>query len=141
MKCVECECKNLWKQNLTPSIGWTFIYSTIILWPCPRHMEVPRPGNFLNPSCSCNLHHSYGNTSSFNPLHWARDWTCTSAVAWATAVRFLTYCATVETPLSSHLFNISFFLYKGWISVNFLYAHYHTFRINRAYAIKGFTSP
>ena len=36
---------------------------------------------------------------SFNPLHWARDWTCTSTVTQAAAVKFLTHCTTVGTPI------------------------------------------
>ena len=35
---------------------------------------------------------------SFNPLCWARDWTCAFVATWAIAVRFLTYCATLGTP-------------------------------------------
>ena len=34
-----------------------------------------------------------------NPLCWAGDWTCTSAVSWAIVIRFLAYCVTVWTPL------------------------------------------
>ena len=56
----------------------------------------------LSSSCdlcpSCNLCRSCSNTGSFNPLHLARDWTHTSAVAWATAVGSLTHCATEGTP-------------------------------------------
>ena len=51
-------------------------------------MEVPGQG--LNLSRSCDLcRHSCGSTRSFNPLHWAGEWTCVSAMIWATAVRFL----------------------------------------------------
>ena len=38
------------------------------------------------------------NTEPFNPLHWARDWTHASVVAWAAAVGFLIHCAIVGTP-------------------------------------------
>lgn len=37
-------------------------YLGAIPWP----VEFPDQGS--HPSCSCNLHHSYGNTGSFNPL-------------------------------------------------------------------------
>ena len=49
----------------------------------------------LNLSHSCDLCHSFSNTRSFNPLHWARDWTHASTVTWAAAVGFLTHCATL----------------------------------------------
>ena len=54
-------------------------------------------GQGLNPSCSCNLCHSGSNAGYFNPLYLAGDGTHASAVTWATAVRFLTHCATVGT--------------------------------------------
>ena len=53
-------------------------------------------GQRLNLSHSCELHHSCGNTRSFNPLHWARNQTHTSAATQATAVRFFTDCTTAE---------------------------------------------
>ena len=34
----------------------------------------------------------------FNPLSWARDWTCTSTVTQIAAVGVLTQCATAGTP-------------------------------------------
>ena len=61
------------------------------------------PGQVLNPSRSCNLDPSCSNARSFNPLHPARDQTHTSAVTWAAAVRFLTYCTTAGTPRSLSL--------------------------------------
>ena len=46
----------------------------------------------------CDLHCSCNNARSFNPLCWARNRTCTSAVTWAPAVEFSTYCAIAGTP-------------------------------------------
>ena len=54
-------------------------------------------GQGLTLSCSCKLCHSCGHTGSFNSLSQAWEWTHTSVGTWATAVGFLTYCATVET--------------------------------------------
>lgn len=51
----------------------------------------------LNPSHSCDLYQSHGNTKYFNPLCKAEDWIYTSTVTWAIAVRFLTPCITVGT--------------------------------------------
>ena len=48
-------------------------------------------GQGLNPSWSCDLLHSCSNARSFNPLHWTKDVTHTSAVTWATAVGSLTH--------------------------------------------------
>ena len=42
--------------------------------------------------------HSFSNAKSFNTLGQARNWTHASTATWATAVRFLTHCATVGTP-------------------------------------------
>ena len=56
------------------------------------------PGQGFYLSHSCDLHGSCSITGSFNPLLWAEDRTCTSTVTQATAVRFLTYCATAGTP-------------------------------------------
>ena len=36
--------------------------SWVIFWPHPQHVEIF--GHRLNPSCSCDLHHSRGNTRS-----------------------------------------------------------------------------
>ena len=55
------------------------------------------PSQGSNPSGSCDLCLSCGHTGCFNPLCWAKDWTCTSSVTWATAVGFLTHCITVGT--------------------------------------------
>ena len=52
----------------------------------------PGPGIESGPSCDPSS--SCGNTR----LRWAREPTCTSSVTRATAVRFLTYCATAGTP-------------------------------------------
>ena len=40
-----------------------------------------------------------GNTRFFNPLSQAEDWAHTPTATRATVVRFLTHCATVETPI------------------------------------------
>ena len=56
------------------------------------------PGQGLNLSCTCDLHHSCSNAGSFNPLLWARAPNHTSAVIGAAEVRFLTHCATAGIP-------------------------------------------
>ena len=50
-------------------------------------------GQRLNPSHSCDLHHSCSNARSFNSLHQAGHWTCASAVIQAATDGFLTHCA------------------------------------------------
>ena len=50
-----------------------------------------------NLSSSCNLCHSCSNAWPFNTLCQAGDWTQASAVTQATAVVFLTHCATTRT--------------------------------------------
>ena len=55
-------------------------------------------GQGLNPSRSCEQRHSCDSTGAFKPLCWARDWTCTSTVTQATAVRFLTHCTMGGIP-------------------------------------------
>ena len=49
-----------------------------------------------------------------NPLHWARDQTCTSIVTWATAIGSLTHGATVRTPNTlyskRHIINLTIFI-------------------------------
>ena len=56
-------------------------------------------GQGLNLSHNCDPSHSCSNAGSFNPLHQVRDQTYTSTVTWAAAVRFLTHCTTVGTPI------------------------------------------
>ena len=56
------------------------------------------PGQGLNLSPRCDLCHNCGNTESFNPLNWARDWAHTSVGTQVAAVEFLTHSATVGTP-------------------------------------------
>ena len=51
-----------------------------------QHVEFPVQGSDL--SCSCN------NTGSFNPLCWARDWTCILVLQ----EYCQSCCATVGTP-------------------------------------------
>ena len=41
----------------------------------PQHMELLGEGS--DPSHSFDLHHCCGIAQSFNPLCWAREWTCT----------------------------------------------------------------
>ena len=48
-------------------------------------------GQGLNPGHSCNLWCSCGNASSFNPMPWAGNWTCTSIATWATQSYFFQY--------------------------------------------------
>ena len=64
------------------------------------------PSQGLNQSHSCNQSCSCSNARCFNPLHWARNQTCTSAATQAIAVGFLTHCTTAGTPtyLFIHLF-------------------------------------
>ena len=76
------------------------------------------PGQEMNLSCICDLHHSstghsciLGNTGSFNPPHQARDRTHASAVTQAAAVRFLTHCNTTGTPVPSSLKIILVYLF------------------------------
>ena len=62
-------------------------------------MAAPVAWKFLGQGLKgLNLSHSCGNTRSLNPLYWAGDQTCVSAVTRATAVGFLTYCTAVGTP-------------------------------------------
>ena len=56
------------------------------------------PGQGVNPSRSCDLHHSRGNAGSFKPLCCARDQTWASALTGDASVGFLTHCATEGTP-------------------------------------------
>ena len=51
------------------------------------------------------LRHSFGNTRSFNLLHWAGDWTHTSTATGTAAVEFLTHYATAGTLTFSHSIN------------------------------------
>ena len=69
-----------------------------------QHMEVPRPGVESELQVWPTL--QLQQPRSFNPLHWAWDWTCTSAVTQATAVRFLTHCTTAGTPWESSYWKV-----------------------------------
>ena len=77
------------------------------------------PGQGLNPSRSCNLCCSSSSAVSSNPLCWARDQTCTSSVTQATEVRFLTHCATVETPflklIDWLIWELLFLALQSWV--------------------------
>ena len=84
---------------LPPSLlaFFPFLFFFLILWPHPSHISHPShfhiwkfPVQELNPGHSCDLHHSYGHTGSFNPLCGARDRTHTSAATRAAAAGFLT---------------------------------------------------
>ena len=57
-------------------------------------------GQGLNSSHSCDLHCSWSNARSFNPMHRTGNPTCTLATTQATTVRFLTHCAMAGTPIS-----------------------------------------
>ena len=83
-----------WATTRTPI--YLFIYLFIYFYGCIQGIWKFQ-GQGLNLSSSCELCHSRRNTGSFNPLHWVRGWTCTSTPTQATAVRFLTHCATVGT--------------------------------------------
>ena len=65
----------------------------------PWHIKFP--GQRLNLSHSCNLHHNCSNARSFNPLCRARDPTFASTVTRAAAVRFITHWAMEGTLLAS----------------------------------------
>ena len=65
-------------------------------------------GERLNPSHSCNLCCNCSSAGFFNPLHQAGDQTHASPVTCATAVRFLTHCATVRTPKSIKFFLLTY---------------------------------
>lgn len=62
----------------------------LYFWPHMGHMEIPRPRT------------EFELLRSFNSLLRARDWTLTSAVTQAAAVRFLSDHTTVGTPYVSH---------------------------------------
>ena len=71
-----------------------------------QHMEVPKPGikSELHLQAMTQLQQCW----ILNPLQRAGNWTCASTATWATAVRFLTLCATVGTPqvesyMASHI--------------------------------------
>ena len=89
-----------WYQGIKSS----FAFGHVKIWlpsPYPRGRTCSIwefPGQRLNLSCSCDLHHSCHNARSFNPLHQAWYQTHTCAATWVSAVRFLTHCTTVGTP-------------------------------------------
>ena len=75
-------------------VTFSFFYSHIhSIW---KFLGQDLNTNHLCWSCS--------NPRSFNPLHWAREWTCTSNETWATAFGFLTQCTTALIPASYLLF-------------------------------------
>ena len=77
---------------------------TFFMAASPAHGS-PQAGEGLNLSHGCDLSHSCSNTGSWNPLHWARDQTTTSAETPVTAVGFVTHCATEGTPICKCIFN------------------------------------
>ena len=97
-----CQTKILESVKLSFKTEMTIHFrqkSQVILYPCVRtyhslaHGTRKFPGQGLSPS------HSGGNATSFHPLCWAREQTCTTMTG-ATQVRFLTHCAMVGTPTS-----------------------------------------
>ena len=76
----------------------------------PRHMEFLGKGSDLSQSC--------GKAGSFKHTTLARDWTCSSAVTWAVAVRFLTHSATAGTHSS---INFLIFLWIYFIEIELIY--------------------
>ena len=75
-------------------------------------------GQGLSLSHSCDLYHSCSSTRSFNPWLQARDQNPTSPATWASAVRFLTHCTTVETPYAVFL---SYFFIHGATGITYTY--------------------
>ena len=72
-----------------------FLYSSnSVILPSPVHMKVSGPGI----ESKLKLCHSCSNARSFFPLQGAGDQTLVSSVTQATAVRFVTRCATAGTP-------------------------------------------
>ena len=67
-----------------------------LLWLYLRHLEFPGPGIESEPQLQAMP--QLWQCQILNPLCWAGDWTCTSTVTWAAAVRFLIHCTTVGTP-------------------------------------------
>ena len=68
-------------------------------------------GQGLNVSCSCDLQHSWSNTRSCSSPCQARDWTPTSVVTRADAVRFLIPWAVAGRPCQTFPFD---FRYIPW---------------------------
>ena len=81
-----------WRTNLGNSR-----YTISFFFPWLPHGIKKFLGQGLNPSHSCDLCHSSGNTGSFNPLHWAGYWTSTASQA--AVVVFLTQCTKKGTPV------------------------------------------
>ena len=75
-----------------------FFYWVLYFFNGDAHTTWKFPGQGLNLSHSCNLHCSCGTSGSLNPLCSARDGTHTFAVTQATALGFLTHCATTGSP-------------------------------------------
>ena len=85
-------------RPVSQSLQWLWLCFYLFKMPHPWHMEGPRPGTESEPELwpKPQLHQCW----TFNPLWQAGDGTCTSVVSTAAAVGFLTYCATVGTPVS-----------------------------------------
>ena len=89
---------------LTGSLNSTIFQILIFFYFCGQtHGKWKFLGQGLNLSCSCDLCHSCSKAMYFNPLCWARDRTCTSAVTGAPEVSFLTHCPQQELLGSSCL--------------------------------------
>ena len=67
------------------------MYVCMYVWPHSWHMEVPGLGIESKPQLQqCQI---------LNPLCRAGDQTCATTATQATAVRFVTHCATAGTPI------------------------------------------
>ena len=80
-------------------------------------------GQGLNPSRSRDLHDHSSCAVSFNPVHKARDRTCSSTATRATAVRCSTHCATVGTLY------FSIFLWLPYNVQNFSYPQQEEYKL------------
>ena len=114
--CLEIICSDSRWDNTNESyfscVHWAvavcLVLSTLKPYPSSRLHSVNALFFFFLNGCTCawwkfsgqglNLSHSFYNAGSFNPLLQTRDWTCTSAATWVTALGLFTHCATVEIP-------------------------------------------
>lgn len=74
------------KTDLWSSSSYDFLF-LFLFYDCTHGIQ-KFPGQGLNLSHSCDLYHSCGNIRSFSPMEPGPR---------IEAVRFLTYCTTVET--------------------------------------------
>ena len=83
-----------------------FVWHTHSIWKFP--------GQGWHPSCSCDLHHSFSNTSPFNPLRWARESNppvCSDPSCCKDNTGSLTHCPTAGTP--KYFFFFCLFSFSG----------------------------